>query len=560
MPDRVLADRLLLGCRPVTRLTGVTLGVVPVSGDRAPDRARRAVLLLGLVALVAGAALGAWALVGAPPGPPEVVNETPVTAMDLRARTAVTSPTVVRDPTEPAFLAAATQGDAPGPGCALQASGDGGDSWVQLEAYETFPEGIGACYQPQAAFAADGRLVFSFVGMAGPPPAPEGVFAVASDDRGTFTQTRRVADLDTVTPRLAASATGIEIVWVEPVEDAAWGRVGPPWPIGPQVLAAAGDAAGVGDPVAVAEPETLVAAPTVAADPDGATAVAYYELPEGADPEGGVASLAGSGPWRLMVAVREPGGAFGEPVEVADLTWADQAVWDSELRADEEPPDALQPLLLTRWGIAEPGLTVQDGRICVAWTDGTETGLRALASCSDSGQSWSAPQPLRPAAEGRPTSWLPQVAISPSGRVQAVYYGRDETRTEMVDVWYAEAAGPGEAFTDPLRLNSEPSSPRSSPRPGWFGSRLGLASGTDAAVAMWADTRNAFELQPNQTLFSATVRTARAAARPLLWVAGGVIVLGLTMIGAAFVGRRATSEPQGDLGTEESQPAGTASR
>lgn len=529
--------------------------------DRSHSRLLSVTVLVGVLAALAGGGLvGYMQLAGTESGDgPDVVSETPVTEMDLRGRMAVTSPVVAQDPTEPDFLAAATQGDAPGPGCALQVSGDRGHSWVQIEAVGTFPEGIEACYQPQVAFAADGRLVFSFVGMAGPPPAPDGVFVVVSDDRGqTFTQPRRLADLDTITPRMTVSAEGIEMVWVDPVEEAEWGRVGPPWPMGPQLQAAIGDAGGLDEPVVVAEPDGLVAAPTIAGDPDGGAAVAYYELRAAARPDGGVASLAGEGPWRLMVAQRTGGGAggFGEPVEVAELEWADQAVWESDLRAQEDAPEGLLPLLLTRWSIAEPGLAVRDGHVCVSWTDGRDDGLQALVSCSTGESGWSSPTRLGAEADGARVSWLPQVAISRSGQVQAVFHGRDDAAGEAVDAWYASADEPGAEFTDVVRLTSRPSSPYASPRPGWYGSRVGLASGADTAVAMWADSRNASELQPGQTLFSAVVDTPVGLPRPLGWVAGGLLVGGLVVAAGGLVaGRRQRSAGRPESVDVEASPA-----
>lgn len=501
-------------------------------------------VLVGSLVVLAGGGLAGWLQLGGPgaDAAPRAVGETPVTAMDLRGGLAVTSPTVARDPTEPEFLAAATRGDAPGPGCGLQVSGDGGDSWMEIDVVGTFPEGIGACYEPQVAFSADGRLVYSFIGMAGPPPQPDGVFVVVSDDRAqTFTQPRRLADLDTTTPRMAVSAEGVELVWLDPVEEPEWGRVGPPWPVGPQVHAAVGDAGGLDEPVVVAEPDGLVAAPTIAGDPDGAAAVAYYELPAAGRVEGGTATLAGEGPWRLMVARRsdDAAGGFEEPEEVAELEWADQAVWNSDLRPPEDAPAALQPLLLTRWGIAEPGLAVSDGTVCVSWTHGADSGLQAMVSCSADGDGWGSPSRLGAAADGAQVSWLPQVAIGPSGQAQAVFYGRHgDTADETVDVWFASVDEPGVQDPDAVRLTSTGSSPRSSPRPGWYGSRLGLASGADTAVAMWADSRNSVELRPNQTLFSAVVNTPSGPPRPLGWVAGGLLVAGLLMAVGGLVARR----------------------
>lgn len=524
-----------------------------MNGGRPHSRVWSLVAVVGGVVALAGVGLAGWLVLAWSGDAPEAAGEAPVTDMDLRGRVAVTSPVVARDPTEPQFVVAATRGDSPGPGCGLQVSGDGGNSWVQIDVVGTLPEDIAGCYQPQVAFEADGRLVYTFVGMIGPPPEPDGVFVVTSADRAqTFTQPRRITEAATNTTRMTASSAGIEMVWLDPVEEADWGQSGPPWPVGPQVLAAAGDAGGVGEPVVVAEPEGLVAAPTIAGDPDGAAAVAYYELPEAARVDGGVESLAGEGPWRLMVARRtEDGtGGFEEPVQVAELEWADQAVWNSDLRAPEDAPDALQPLLLTRWGIAEPGLAVRDGQVCTSWTDGADEGLQAMLSCATDEGSWSPPARLGVAAEGAQTSWLSQVAINPAGQAQAVFYGREDGGA--VDAWFASSDEPAEGITDVARLTSRRSSPETSPRPGWYGSRLGLTSGTDAAVAMWADSRNSSQAQSNQTLFSAVVDAPSGPPPSLWWMAGGLLAGGLALAAGGLVARRRSRSTGG------SQPADVA--
>lgn len=510
-----------------------------MNGGRPHSRVWSLVAVVGGVAALAGVGLAGWLLLAWSGDAAEPVAEAPVTDMDLRGRVAVTSPVVARDPTEPEFVVAATRGDSPGPGCGLQVSGDGGDSWVQIDVVGTLPGNLGGCYQPQVAFEADGRLVYTFVGMIGPPPEPDGVFVVTSADRAqTFTQPRRITETPTNTARMAASTAGIEMVWLDPVEEADWGQSGPPWPVGPQVLAAVGDPGGLGEPMVVAEPEGLVAAPTIAGDPNGAAAVAYYELPKAARVDGGVESLADEGPWRLMVARRtEDGtGGFEEPVQVAELEWSDQAVWSSDLRAPEDAPDALQPLLLTRWGIAEPGLAVRDGQVCASWTDGADGGLQAMLSCATDKGGWSSPARLGASTEAAQMSWLPQVAINPAGQAQAVFYGRGDDG-EAADAWFASTDEPAEDVTDVARLTSRPSSPQTSPRPGWYGSRLGLTSGTDAAVAMWADTRNSSQVQPNQTLFSAVVDSPSGPPSSLWWVTSGLLAGGLIVAAGGLVAR-----------------------
>lgn len=516
-------------------------------------------LAIGVLLMAGGASLGAWTLAAGPTAdePPQVLGETPVTAMDLRGRVAVTSPVVARDPTAPEFLAAATRRDAPGPDCGLEVSGDGGMTWVPVDAFAALPDGIKGCYNPQVAFGADGRLVVTFLGMAGPPPRPVGLYAVASDDRAqTFTQAYNLADIAAVTPETAVSARGIEVVWVEPAEDADWSD-GAPWPVGWRVEAAVGDAGGVGDPMVVADPEGLVAAPTIAADPEGGdVAVAYYELPAGASTDEGAESLVGAGPWRLMVAHRGSGDQrFGVPVEVARFELIDQAVWAARVANGAEAPTTLPPLLVSPWGIAEPGLAVRTGRTCTTWTDSDDDGrLHPFVACStDQGsKSWRGPTRVSSDHEG----WLPQVALAPSGRAHTVFYARGPQADEdLVEAWFADVNQSGQAGR-PVRLSSVGSPPQGSPRAGWYGSRLGLAAGeSQTAVAMWADNRNASPRYRSQTIFAAVVNTPAPASASLWQVIGGLVGVGFAMVAGGLLARRRRFVPGRAPPTATAAPA-----
>jgi hypothetical protein len=420
----------------------------------------------------------------------------------------------------------------------LQLSGDAGESWLEADAAATLPEGIKACYEPQVAFDGGGRLLFSFLGMAGPPPDPEGVYVAASDDRGqTFSQPRLFVDIRAATARMTASQGQVAMVWIPPREERDWGQ-GPPWPVGGQVRAALGGVDGASQQVVVADPPGLVAGTSVASDPEsGHMAVAYYELPTSARAGGGVESLVGSGPWRLMVARRRDDGGFQKPVEVAELELLGQAASDSELRASTESPSQVLPLLVSRWGIAEPGLSVRNNTVCVSWTTSNQGRLRPMASCTQkTGEGWHEPVGLLDGSDRDARGWMPQITISPSGRVQTAFYAR-ESDSPGVDVWYAARGGLAGPFEERVELTARSSQPRTTPRPGWYGTRLGLAGGDEQAVAMWADSRNASRLRKNQSIFAATVDTSGQTAWP--WPLGGLMAAGggLAVAGLVF-GRR----------------------
>lgn len=517
-------------------------------GHHLGSRLVRVTVAVGALAALLGAGLVVWMLVTglADDEPPHVVDETPVTAMDLRARRAETSPVVARDPTAPDFVVAATRTDSPQLGCGLQVSGDGGHSWVSVEAVGTLPEGLASCYAPRVGFGADGRLVFSFVGVTSEsPPQPDGLFVVTSEDHAqTFSQPRKVADGVTFATGVAVGGQAVEAVWLQ-ADDAVDGGDDPAWPVGHTVVAATGDVNGLADPVVVADTEGLVAAPTVVAGPNGEATITYYQLPDEARADDDVAALVGVGPWELMVAHRPSADqGFAEPMSVAEFEWPLQP----ELTSGELPQESPQPYLLSRWGIAEAGLAIGAGWVCVAWSDTAGDGgqLEALASCSQDGaQTWGEPIHLGhglAADAGGATQWLPQLAISPSGMVESIFYANHGGQgSVLADVWYASSTKPGDGFAEPSRLTSTSSHPAAAPaRLGWYGTRLGLASGSGATVAAWADSRSGLPVYPSQTIFSAVIDTPGPRPVAVRWLGAGLLAGGLLLVGAALLGRRRT--------------------
>lgn len=501
--------------------------------------------MVGGLLLVAGVAVGAWAAVGLVDGDPVQTGEGPVTAMELRRQVAHTSPVMARDPSRAEFVAAATRQDAARPGCELQVSGSGGERWVAVEAVDPLPEPVAVCDAATVGFDERGRLVYSFVGL-DESRQPAGLWRVVSGDRAqTFTQPRRVVDAEVVSAGVAVDGERVESVWLEAASDR-WAGTGSGrgWPVGSRVVAASGGPRELGTAQVVAEPQGLVAAPTVVGAADDGTVVAYYELPREATVDDGVASLVGRGPWRLMVARRPGAGeAFGAPVAVAEFELPEQP----GLLSGERPSASPHPHLVSRLGIAEPGLAAGDDRGCVAWTDYAHGGLRAQAACSPDGEAeWGEPVRLAAGWEGESTEWLPQLAIGSSGQVEAAFYARDgdsdlATPEWQGDVWYAAAPQPADGFDRPLRITSQSSHPDTAPHRDWYGTRLGLEPGPPTTVAMWADSRNSVPVYPNQTLFAATIAAADDQAGAWGWVAVGLLVAGGVGILASVAARRRPS-------------------
>jgi hypothetical protein len=287
----------------------------------------------------------------------------------------------------------------------------------------------------------------------------------------------------------------------------------------------------------VSDSDGLVAAPTVAADSDGGAVLAYYQLPATATTDGDVTTLVSRGPWRLMVAHRAGDGqGFGRPVAVADLELPDQP----ELTSGVLPSGHPQPHLVSRLGIAAPALAADGGTMCVGWSDGAEGKLEAFVRCSkDGGASWAGPAGLGAGLDGDSAQWLPQVALGPSGRIDAVFYsGWDNAGGRAADVFYASSIGPGQAFANPLRLTSQSSHLGSAPAPGWFGTGLALTSGPDEALALWTDSRNGLRIYPSQTIFAATIDTPAGGPARRSGGAGVLVAAGLALAGTGLHRRR----------------------
>lgn len=484
--------------------------------------------------LVAAAGVGVMGLQQrAVDGELTVDVEVPVTATDLVSRRSLTSPVLARHPTVPEVVAAAIRTDTPGPDCGLAISGTSGTDWWPVRLFDRLPDGLEACYAPDVGFDQSGRLVFTFVGMSGPPPEPAGLWALASDDHAqTFSAPRKIADVATTATSVAVTDGGMEVVWLDPA-----GGEADSWAIGSAVLAASGGLDGVGVPQVVADPDGLVAAPVVAVGPDDAVVVAYFQLPERASVDDGADSLVEAGPWHLMVARRPLGSSFEQPLAVAKVAMP--------------PPTDAYPWLIASRGIAVPGLAVgPDGRVCVAWTGVDVQALDAWVACSaDSGQTWAEPVQVGGDLPGRTFQWLPQIEFDHAGRLHAVFYHHraDAEDGQAVDAYYTITGDPTGGFEDTVRLSTRSFTPDQAPVPGWFGTRLGLvvAEGSPA-VAMWADSRHALpRVYPAQGMMAATIRPPDRAP-PAGWIGAALAAAGLVLVAVAargLFGRRTTDRP-----------------
>ncbi len=474
-------------------------------------------------------------------------------AVDPRDISAHNSPTLVQNPVRPENLVVVNRIDTPMFSCGLHLSGDGGASWrdgqLPFPAGEELPE---RCFAPDAAFAPDATLHVSFVTLIGRGNTPNALWLTTSTDGGlSFSTPARVAGPLTFGARLAAdpSAPGrLYLTWLQGLEV---GNLSFTNPGNPVVMVRSDDAGrSWSEPVRVNAPAHVRAvAPSVAVGSDGRVHVLYLDMGDDAlDYHGAHEGQGGDpyeGTWTLALARSTDRGA----------TWAHSVVDDGIVPTQRVivffPP--------------APSLAVEPGgrRVYAAFHDSRLGDPDAWVWASTDGGASFGP-PLRvsdtPATDGR-TQELPKVATAPGGRLDVVYYDR---RADPVDAM-AEAVlrsshDGGRSFGPRLVLSDAPfdsrigfGSERGMPD---LGSRLGLVSTRDGALAVWTDTRGGTEASNKQDLARGVVRFSPASPlRTPLRALGLVVGLlgGLTLLSAVRPRRRA--HPGGHPDGSSDEPA-----
>lgn len=436
--------------------------------------------------------------------PAEVRAEVPITATDRGVGPANNSPTLVADPGDPTFVAMASRLDAPDYSCALHVSGDSGRSWAPLAPIVKLPPGAEKCYAPEVAFDGSGRLYYLFVGLAGGGNEPMGVFLSTSKDRGrTFTTPHKILGPLNFGVRMAIDPTlgkdgRVHLVWIKATSDPPLGGFGqPPNPI----VAAYSDNRGrtFSKPVQVSDADRpQVVAPALELGADHTVHVAYYDLGRDRVDYQGLEGPVWEDPWALVVASSRDGGRrFGKGV-VAEGTVV--------------PPERVI-LIFT---MTPPSLVAHGNRLCLAWTDGRHGDPDAFMRCSgDRGRHWASAHRLNddPVANGK-WQFMPRLSVAPNGRIDAIFYDRrDDPRNGANWVYYTYSTDDGHTFAPNAKVTENGSSIEIGQRyvhaaangKVEFGSRLGLVSRSDDALAAWADTRNSRPMTTAQDVFSAVL-------------------------------------------------------
>lgn len=492
--------------------------------------------LLGVLALAAALLFGGNGGLEAP----DAVVPVNAGSRDQGDISANNSPSLAMNPRRPANLAIVNRVDSPRFTCGLHVSQDGGARWSSLEL--PIPRGEQPkCFAPDVTFASDGKMYVSYVTLAGTTNAPNAVWLVRSTDGGrTLSAPTRVSGPQAFGVRLTTDPQRpqrVYLTWLQPETIGLYLFSGSD----NRIVVTRSDDGGqrFGRRVRVSAPErTRVLAPSPAVGPDGALYVLFLDVGDDRlDYEGGHNSSGGP-PY---------GGRFSL---VLGRSTDSGATWQESLVDDGVVP--------TRRFIAflppTPSLAVDpdSGRIFVAFEDGRNRPSDVYVWSLAPGEArWEGPTRVNDTDdEDRTTQYLPKLAVAPGGRLDVSYYDRrGDPRDVRNHVSVQSSFDGGESFSAHVNVSDQSFDSRigAGSENGLpdIGSRIALASGPDAVLAAWTDTRAGTVDSNKQDIAFARAAVNDAGGLPgwvqaLLLVAG----IGLLLAGAArlVLGARARAD------------------
>ena len=446
------------------------------------------------------------------------------------------SPTLVRSPRERENLVVTSRIDSPDFSCAVHVSGDGGETWKPTKV--PIPPGPGRkCYAPDAVFAPDGTLHIAYVTLQGRGNRPSAVWLTSSRDGGRTLQTpRKVAGPLAFQVRITADPRRTGTLYVSWVQARAVGNLRFV-SANPIVVARSDDSGRSWErPVRASSPSRArVLAPSAEVGPDGALYVLYLDVGgDTLDYEGGHDGLGGppyAGHFTLVVARSLDRGA----------TWTESVV-DDRVVPTERFIAFLPPFPAL-------GIDQSSGRLHVAFHDGRDGDADVrLWSLPRGAGTWSGPVRVNDTSprEGS-AQYLPNLDVAPDGRLDVVYYDRRDDAEENVlnHVSLQSSRDGGRTFGPREVLSSEAFDSRvglgTERDLADLGSRLGLTSDDDGALAVWTDTRNGTDASIKQNLYAAAVRAGESQSTAMLRYGGFALMLGgLLVLIAGPLRRRLT--------------------
>lgn len=503
-------------------------------------------LVAGALVLVGVGALSLARVAAAPPQPEPQAGNAPINAEagDSGEFVSHNSPVVAQDPTDAANVVVANRKDNPDFGCALHVSSDGARSFT--ESAIPVPEPTQSkCYAPDAAFGPEGELYVLFVTLRGRGNRPHAVWLSTSSDGGeTLSEPTRVwgelafqADLAVHPDQPGA----VFLTWLDAEDTATLAFPETGYPI--RFMRSGDGGQTWSDPATVSDDaRERVVAPRAVVGGDGALHVAYLDLGDDRlDWSGAHEGRGGppySGEWELVAARSADGGA----------TWQETSV--GTLR----PPKRIVVFLPEL-----PTLAVDRdrGRLYAAYHARVAGDADVwLWRSDDGGVSWDEATRVNdtPSDDGT-AQYLPQVDVAPTGRLDVVYYDRRADDDNVAnEVSLASSNDGGATFSERVVLSDQPFDSRigfGHVSMADLGSRLGLLSTEDRALAVWPDTRAGTPVSEKQDLVrqsvafvgltppSPAVSVGLRYGGALVAVAGGV--LALRGFGVRWAGRRSAT-------------------
>ena len=455
------------------------------------------------------------------------------------------SPTLIRNPRDEANVVVTNRIDSPRYSCALSVSFDGGASWTQTP----IPAPAGEepkCYAPDAAFGADGTLYLSYATLKGRANAPNAVWIARSSDGGrTLSEPEKVAGKLVFQARLTADPARRGRIYLTYLQASEVGlykfsETGNP------IEALRSDDGGEtwSEPVRVSDAKRERAiAPSPAISRDGELYVLYLDLGEDSlDYEGAHRGKGGApydGNWQLVLSRSRDGGE----------SWSESTV-DDKLVPTERFIAFTPPF---------PSVAVDEesGRVYAAFQDARGGDADVMVWSLERGsRDWEGPTRVNDTPR-RDNTWqyLPKLSVAPDGRLDVVYFDRRGDRNNvMTDVSFQYSEDDGDEFSKRIKLTDRAfdsrigfGSERGLPD---LGSRLGLLSTDDRAMAVWTDTRAGTRADSKQDLaervvaFSDPPRLSGLGEALLRW--GGVLlgVIGIFLLITWALGQRAAARSE----------------
>jgi hypothetical protein len=411
------------------------------------------------------------------------VNEGARNALDLSAHN---SPELIRNPVDAANLVVANRIDEPRYSCALNVSFDGGGRWAQTP-IPVPPSEEPKCYAPDVAFDSEGILYMSYVTLAGAANAPNAVWLVRSRDGGrTLSRPTEIAALgqNSFTVRLTADPDQpglLYTTWLDASDLGLYRFSEPGNPI--KAIRSEDGGRSWSEPVRVNGTEReRVVAPSPDVGPDGELYVLYLDLGQDRlDYHGEHRGRGGppyAGNWQLVLArSTDRGGSWEESVV------EDQLVPSERFIVFTPPYPAI-------------AVDQDSGRIYAGFQDSREGDPDVYVwSLASGGDQWDGPVRVNdtPVGDGS-TQYRPALSVAPDGRLDVVYYDRRADSKDILnEVSYQASFDQGKSFSARVPISGRSFSSRigfgSSRGLAELGSRLGLVSTDERAMAVWSDTR-----------------------------------------------------------------------